>query len=251
MSARLIVCGSAGTHPGPGRVCSSYLVTAYGTDLLLDAGNGSLANLQTVRDVADLDAVVLSHLHPDHCADIYGLYYARRFHRRAQPPLPVHAPAGAADRLAALLADDGPDAFTPWCAFADLAAGDAFPVGGLDVTAFRVHHPGAAFGVRVAVGQRVLAYTGDAALTAGLVEAVAGADLLVADATWLERDRPRPSGVHMTGLEAGRLAAEAGVGRLLVTHVKPTNDPAEVAAEAARAFGGEILVAADRMEVTL
>ncbi|CAN5231677.1 MBL fold metallo-hydrolase [soil metagenome] len=251
MSVRLIVCGSAGTHPGPGRVCSSYLVTADGTDLLLDAGNGSLANLQTVRDVADLDAVVLSHLHPDHCADMYGLYYARRFHRREQPPLPVHAPAGAADRLAALLADDGPDAFNPWCAFVDLTAGDAFAVGGLDVAAFRVRHPGTAFGVRVAAGGRVLAYTGDAALTAELVAAVAGADLLVADATWLERDRPLLSGIHMTGLEAGRLAAQARVGRLLVTHVKPSNDPAEVAAEAARAFDGQIIVAADRMELTL
>ena len=77
------------------------------------------------------------------------------------------------------------------------------------------------------------------------------ADLLLADATWLERDRPLPTGVHMTGFEAGRTAAEAGAKRLMVTHVYPSNDPADTAAEASTAYDGDILVAADLQEIVL
>ncbi|MEO2107036.1 MAG: MBL fold metallo-hydrolase, partial [Actinomycetota bacterium] len=93
MTVTVTVIGSAGTHSSAQRVCSAYLVTHEGTDLLLDVGSGALHNLLKVRDVADLDGLVISHMHPDHYMDVFGLNYALRFHPSDLPAIPVFGPA--------------------------------------------------------------------------------------------------------------------------------------------------------------
>lgn len=247
---RLVVLGSSGTHVGRDRRCSGYLVEHDGTRLVLDLGNGALGTLQQVCDVAAVDAVVLSHLHPDHVVDVYSLYYALRFHRDGQRSVPVLAPGGAREHLAQLLGDDS--LFGEVCRFRAVAPGDSAGVGGLRLTFSAAAHPVPALATRVeAADGRVVAYTGDSGPTDALVACAADADLLVADASWLERDGPYPPDVHMTGAQAGRLAAVSGARRLLVTHVFPAIDPAEVAAEAAAVYDGEVLVAVDGQEVLL
>ncbi|MDP8978583.1 MAG: MBL fold metallo-hydrolase [Actinomycetota bacterium] len=247
----LTVLGSAGTHPGPGRACSSYLVEADGYRLLLDCGNGSLANLQRVADVADVDALVLSHLHPDHFADVYGLYYARRFHPSGESPVDVYAPAGAEAFVGQLLPAESRESFARLCRFHTAAAGATLELGPLEVMLFPARHPVEALASRVRHGDRVLAYSGDSADTPELVDCARDADVFLCDATWLADHGPHPDGVHMTGREAGDLAARAGAARLLVTHVYPVLDPVEVADEAAGAFGGQVLVAEDLLRVPL
>lgn len=239
----LTVLGSAGTHPANGRACSSYLVEAQGYRLLLDCGNGSLANLQQRVDVAAVDAVVLSHLHPDHFADLYGLYYARRFHPDGTKPVRVCAPAGAESLIGQLVGDDG--MFGDVCRFETAAAGDTVAFGALRATFFAADHPVETLATRLETDDAVVAYSGDSGPTGTLAECARDADLFVCDATWLERAGPFPAGVHMTGLQAGRTAAEARARRLLVSHVLPTNDPVEVAAEAARSYDGETRAAQD------
>lgn len=251
MSATLTVCGSAGTAIGPGRACSGYLLTAGDTRIMLDCGNGSLANLQLRCGVTDLDAVVLSHCHPDHFADLYCLYYALRFHPDGTQTVPVHAPAGAEEFIVQLLGGDSQHTFGDVCRFGVTAAGDKLEIGPFALEFHEANHPVEALATRIVVGDKIVAYSGDSHVTPALVECARGADLFVCDATWLERQRPLPDGVHMTGLEAGRLAAEAGVATLLLTHVFPSNDPADVAAEASRVFDGEILVARDLQEIDL
>lgn len=254
----LHVCGSAGTHPGPGRACSGYLVTAPGelgadrpTRLLLDCGNGSLANVQRVCGLADLDAVVLSHLHPDHCVDLFGLYYALRFHPDGPKQIPVYAPGGAQHLLAQLLGEHGREGFEQVCEFHRVAAGDTLVVGGLSVRLGAANHPIETLTTRVEAGGRTLTYSADTHVSQEVVDAARDADLFVCDATWLAAGGPYPVGVHCTGEEAGQMAAAADAARLLVTHVVPTVDPAAVAAEAARHYDGEVLVADDGMEITL
>jgi ribonuclease BN (tRNA processing enzyme) len=251
VNVTVTVCGSAGTHPGPARGCSSYLVEAGDHRLLLDLGNGSLPNLQQRCDVADVDAVLLSHLHPDHFADVYGLYYALRFHPAGEQHVDVHAPAGALAHICQLLGDGSAPTFGQICRFTEAAAGDVRCVGPMHVHLHAAEHPVETLASRIEVDGRVIAYTGDSGVTERLVECARDADLLLADATWLERQRPLPEGIHMTGREAGRLAAEAGVRRLVLTHILPTNDPAETAAEAAAAFDGEIVTAHDLLELPL
>ncbi|MDP8971066.1 MAG: MBL fold metallo-hydrolase [Actinomycetota bacterium] len=250
-AVRVTVLGCSGTHPAPDRLCSSYLVEAHGYRLLLDCGNGSLTNLQRVCDVAELDAVIVSHLHPDHFADLYGLYYALRFHRDGPRSVPVYAPAGAPAHIAQLLPPDSFDTFVDCCRFRAVSAGDVLELGPLRVTLFAAHHPVETLASRVESGGTVFSYSADSAATPAIVDCARDADLFAADCTWLDREGPYPPGTHMTGLQAGAQAEEAGARRLLVTHVLPAYDPVEVAAEAARSYGGQVLVARDRLELGL
>ena len=249
MGLSVTVLGCSGTHPGPERMCSSYLIDAGGFRILADVGNGSLSNLQKVIDVGEVDALFLSHLHPDHFADIYGFYYALRFHPRGPLSVPVYAPVGAFAFVNQLLRDY--DTFGEVCCFNTARAGDRLELGPATVTLFQANHPVDAMSLRVEHDGKVLTYSGDSATTPALVEAARDADLFMADATWLERERPLPADVHMTGYEAGQTATKAEVKRLLVTHVYPANDPLETAAEAARSYDGDIVVAYDLQELEL
>jgi ribonuclease BN (tRNA processing enzyme) len=216
-----------------------------GTHLLMDVGNGSLANLQRVLDVSALDALVVSHAHPDHFVDVYGLYYALRFHPDGDQHLPVYAPRGFLELAGLLLPEESRVSLADVLGVEDVAAGDRVALGSLELSFGAASHPIEALTTRVEAGGRTVVYTGDTAYSPAVVAAASGADLLVCDATWLDRQGPHPEGVHSTGLDAGRMAAEAGVARLMVTHVYPRIDPDDVAAEARSAFVGEVLVAND------
>ena len=248
---KLTVMGCAGTHPARDRACSSYLVEHDGFRLLVDCGNGSLSNLQKRLDPAQVDAVLLTHLHVDHFGDLYGLYYALRFHPDGRRSVPVHAPPGADKHIAQLLHGDPDDTFHAVCRFHDASPGDTLDLGPLRVELHAANHPITTLAPRISAGGAVLAYSADSGPTDALVDCARGADLFMADCSWLERMRPLPDGVHMTAREAGAHAARAGAARLLVTHVYPTTDPAEAAAEAADVFDGEIVVAEDLMEIEL
>lgn len=249
MTLQLTVLGCSGTHPGPERMCSSYLIEVDGYRLVLDCGNGSLSNLQRRWDVSEIDAVIISHLHPDHFADLYGLYYSLRFHPDGPRSVPVYAPQGAWEFAAQLL--DSADTFAETCRFETATAGDVLDLGPLRVELFAANHPVETLASRISGGGRVLAYSGDSAPTEALSHAGRDADLVLLDATWLERQRPLPTGVHMTAFEAGRTAAEANASRLVVTHVFPSNDVEDAVAEARRAYDGDVIAAHDLQEIIL
>lgn len=241
--------GCAGTHPAADRACSSYLVEHDGYRLLVDCGNGSLVNLQKAHATAQLDAILLTHLHVDHFGDLYGLYYSLRFDEGGQRSVPVYAPPGAEDHIAQLLHGDPDDTFRQVCRFHEARPGEVLQLGPLRVELFAANHPIITLAPRIEAGGRVLAYTADTGASAAMVELARGSHLFIADCSWLERMRPLPEGVHMTAHEAGAHAEEAGAERLLVTHVYPTTDPEEARAEAAAAFGGDVLIARDLMEI--
>lgn len=252
---RVIVLGCSGSGPGPGSPASGYLLEAGDARLVMDLGNGTFGALQRHLDPWDLDGVLVSRLHPDHCADVTSLVVHRRHHPRppAEPrPLPLHAPGGAADRFAAAYAPsaaeradtDLGDVFT----FHPLADGATATPAGVGLRAALVDHPCEAYALRLQHGGRSLVYSGDTGPCAGLVELARGADVLLCEASWPHTgpwDAP-PPGVHLSGRQAGEHAAAAGVGRLLLTHVPPWFDGQDLLAEAREAFDGPVeLVAPD------
>lgn len=251
---RLIVLGCSGSVPGPSSPASGYLVEAGGAHLVLDIGNGTLGALQRHLDPWELDGVVLSHLHPDHSADFASLVVARRYHPR--PPfdpatrrLPVLAPAGAPERLAAAYAPSAAERATADLsdvfAFHEITDGATALVAGVRVLARAVDHLCEAYGIRVEHGGRSLVYSGDTGPCTGLVELARGADVLLCEASWPHADE-LPAGMHLSGRQAGEHATAAGVGRLLLTHIPPWTDPAPILAEALVAFDGPVeLVAPD------
>lgn len=239
---RLTVVGCSGSLPGPESAASCYLLEAAGVRLVLDLGNGGLGALQRHIALGDIDAVLLSHLHPDHCLDMCGLYVARRYgpvHTSAR--IPVWGPAGTAARLAQAYGLPVDPGMTEEFDFQSYPEAE-FEVGPLRVRAAPVVHPGPAFGLRVDHAGRVLVYSGDTAPCSSLVELARGADVLVCEAGFPDGvDNPR--GLHMTGTEAGEHAQAARARSLIVTHVPPWGDPAGARAYAARAFDGPVEVA--------
>lgn len=242
---KLTVLGCAGTHTAPGRMCSSYLVEHDGYRLVLDCGNGSLGNLLRVCDVAEVDALLISHLHPDHFADLYGIYYALRFHPSGPRMVPVYAPSGTKEFVSQLLPGESARTFGERCPISVVAPGQRLALGPLTVTLHRAFHPIETLASRVEAGGRVLAYSADTAPSSDIVDCANGADLFLCDTSWLETDRPFDDGVHCTGLGAGWMAAQAGAARLMLTHVFPDHDPELAVQEARSVYDGEVRAAAD------
>jgi ribonuclease BN (tRNA processing enzyme) len=246
----LTVLGCSGSLPGPNAAASGYLVEAAGARLALDLGNGVLAALQASRDPFELDALLFSHLHPDHCADFSALTVLRRYH--PSPPadprvhkLPVYGPSDAPARFAVAYAPNATEA-----AETDLSDVYTFhtfataptPIAGYTVTAALVDHPCEAYGMRIERDGRSLCFTGDSGPCDALVTLATGVHTLLAEASWT--DGPdRPPNLHMSGRQAGELATRAGVRRLVLTHVTPWTDKTAVLAEARAAFAGDVMLA--------
>lgn len=236
---RLTVLGCAGSFPGPEAACSAYLVEAGSFRLLLDFGTGSLSALQRYAGLLAVDAILLTHLHCDHFFDACSYVVVRRYAPGGpHPPIPMYAPAGAPDRLAAAYAADASpldDVYT----FYGLQPG-TFPIGPFTVTVDRVNHPVETYGVRLEHGVGVLAYSADTAPCEALVRLAQGAQLFLCEASYLD-GVPHPPDLHLTGREAGEAAAKAGVGRLLLTHLVPAwGSEAETYDAASAAFGGPV-----------
>jgi ribonuclease BN (tRNA processing enzyme) len=214
---RLTVLGCAGSFPGPEAACSAYLVEADGFRLLLDFGTGSLGPLQRYAGLMAVDAILLTHLHCDHVLDACSYVVVRRYAPSGPyPPIPMYAPAGAPDRLATAYDPDGgslDDVYT----FYGLQPG-TFPIGPFSVTVDRVRHPIETYGVRVEHEQAVLAYSADTAPCEALERLAMGADLFLCEASYVD-GTDHPPDLHLTGRQAGEVAAKAGVGRLLLTHL--------------------------------
>jgi ribonuclease BN (tRNA processing enzyme) len=238
---RLTVLGCAGSFPGPESACSAYLVEAQGFRLLIDFGSGSLSALQRYSDLYAIDAIMLTHLHCDHMLDACTYIVVRRYGPDGpQPPVPVYAPLGAAERISAAYSADNEsldDVYT----FYGLQPG-TFPIGPFTVTVDRVNHPIETYGVRVEQGGRVLAYSSDTAPSEALVRLAAGADLFLCEASYLD-GMNNPPDLHLTGREAGEAATKADVGRLLLTHLVPAwGSEASTVESACAAYAGPVEV---------
>ena len=247
---RLTVVGCAGSYPGPDSPASCYLLEAEGVGergeprawrILLDLGSGALGALHRYADPLAVDAVLLSHLHADHCLDLTGYYVLRRYHPAGhQPRIPVWGPVGTAERMAR--AYDLPVEPGMTEEFDFRVYDGPFKLGPFAVEPVPVTHPVPAFGLRVTADGRTLGYSGDTGPCAGLDEVAADADLLLAEASFVSRE-DNPPHLHLTGTDCGEAATRGGSGRLVLTHVPPWYDPQEALDEALATYDGDIDVA--------
>ncbi|MEU0518733.1 MBL fold metallo-hydrolase [Streptosporangium sp. NPDC006007] len=230
---KLTIIGCSGSFPGPDSPSSCYLLEAEGFRMLLDFGNGALGALQRHIGLYDVDAICLSHLHADHCLDMCPYHVVRTYSPRGPlPRVPVHAPADAPRRLAAAYGmPDEPRLETAFD-FAPLTPG-VFEVGPFEVTAAPMNHPVETYAFRVSHGGRSVVYSGDTGESAELVKLASGADMLLCEASFL--DRPGlPTGLHLNGRQAAEHAARADVGTLVLTHLVPWYDPGRILDDASR-----------------
>jgi ribonuclease BN (tRNA processing enzyme) len=239
----MTVLGACGAWPEAGQACSGFLVEHDGFRLLVDAGYAIVPRLLRVVDAAQVDAVYISHGHPDHCADLNPLLRARAMADVPVPPLPVYALPGALD---AVLALDRPGMLTGAIELREFQAGAELDIGPFRARTCLLPHWLPNAGVRLTAGGPAggeLAYTGDSGPSPEVAGLARDADLLLADATYPERVPADSLGYLSSAADAGRQAAEAGAGRLVLTHLWPGTDHETARAAASAGYRGAIDVA--------
>lgn len=260
---QLTVLGCRAGMPADGQGSSGYLVTTGTTKLLLDCGPGIATALSAVTDPSELDAVVISHFHSDHCYDLLPIgksLISKIAHAVGPHPdeaalegfaaTPLYVPKGSGtlfERWAGLfpvstypLLDK---AFEVAFDIREYEPGQQCTIGDCDISLHETRHVMPNCGIRIEAPGATFAYTGDTGMTPALDDLAASADILLAEASLAEPD-PGPHG-HLCGNEAGVVAAKAGVAQLVLTHF-PSAEPAVLEATraaAAEAFDGPIHLA--------
>lgn len=244
----LRVLGANGTYPTAGRPAAGYLVSHGGSSVWIDTGTGTLLALQELMDPADLDAIVVSHVHADHSSDLFPAYHYLRFGPTPRTGIALFVPEGAAERLSAYVDPAGSSFATTFDVIVP-RPGDWHDVGALRLAFGRADHPVPTLLVRAEAGGRSLAYTADTGTGCDLAGFAGGSNTLLAEATFQGSEKPADH--HLTATEAGKIATAAGVERLILTHILPSLDPVRSIEEAAAGFRGDVMAAAPGLEVVI
>jgi ribonuclease BN (tRNA processing enzyme) len=238
----ITVLGSNGTHPTAGRAASGYLVTAGTTNIWMDAGFGTFMALCSEIEPVELDAIFLSHVHPDHCVDLLAYYHYARFGAKQRVGMPVYIPEGL-DEVLANLAFHSEDAFRSTCDFRVVGPGDVVAIGGIGLQFARTNHPVPTNAVRMEAEGRSFLYTADTGVSEPVANLAVGVDVLLSEAAFQGPGETKEYDKHLTASEAGQMASAAEVGRLVLTHINPALDVDRSVAEAEAHFEGMVSVA--------
>ena len=261
---RLTVLGCQAGMPADGQPSSGYLVDTGTVEILLDCGPGIATVLSACADRRRLDAIVISHLHVDHCHDLLPLGKSllsplarypgapgdHEEHPVILPLIPLYVPAGATPTLltwASLLTVDTipllDKVFDGAFDTREYSPGDAFTIGDATIELFGLRHSKPNCGIRVSTPAGSIAYTGDTGVTGELTRLARDVDLLLAEASLDHTDHGTHG--HLCAADAARAAAAGGAGELVLTHLPSGDETFAKAriAEAARLFPRKVSVA--------
>lgn len=219
----LIVLGNGAAYPGPGQACSGYLVKDGTTVLMIDCGNGVVSKLLEAREEDNLSALLFSHLHADHCLDIFSLFYQRIYNRsKSYPRLPLYLPPGETDRLARIaevLRVEPKKLFERAFEPIEYDPSKGLEIGLLRVSFARNEHPVPTYAVRVETKDASLVYSSDTGPQPELQRLAHQCDLLLSEASLSDADFDPAHSIHLTPRLAAEIAVGAGAKRLLLTHI--------------------------------
>lgn len=230
---RLYVVGSSGTYPAPGRPASGYVVEQRETRVWCEAGPGTFTALPMDPDM--IDAIVISHQHPDHCSDLATAFHAWTYRPDPRQGVPVYAPQSVWDRLSEFL-EKGPDsALNETFDFQAVAGGDEIEVGDVAITFVDMNHSVPTVGSRWEGHNRTLFFTGDTG-PGEWIQGARGVDVMLSEASFQGPKEEKSVSYHLTAGEAGAIARETGAHSLTLTHIPPYLDAAKSVHEAELEF---------------
>ncbi|MBS4204125.1 MBL fold metallo-hydrolase [Lederbergia citrea] len=243
---KITIIGHWGGYPKAGEASSGYLLEYDGFKLLVDCGSAVLSQLQTYIKPEELDAVILSHYHPDHVADIGVLQHALligKYVNGHSRNLPIYGHPHDTASFNSLT-------------YKDITTGISYEqdekihIGPFEIEFIKTKHPVACFAMRVSAGGKTLIYTADSAYFTELAEFAEKADIVLCESNFYKGMDGAAAG-HMTSEEAGTLAAKAGVGKLVLTHLPHFGDHQQLVAEAKEQFTGEVVLASMGLNLSL
>lgn len=248
---RVTVLGYQSPYPGPNGATPGYLVETKAVRLLLDCGSGVLAQLNKYAPLYELDALLLSHYHHDHVADVGVLQYGLMVHqlfgdREEHLPLPIYAPAhptAETDRLPYKQATS----FYPVMESSKLAIGD------VEIDFLRTDHGNGdpCYAMRLVSEGKVLVYGADSGPGTNWDRFASGADLFICEGTYLDRTKPKTANGHLSVREAAQLAERLACRALLITHLYHAYEREEVEREADAYTAGTCHIARIGLQITV
>jgi len=244
---RLTVVGSASAWTRrPGHASSCYLVEDGVHAIVLDLGQGAFSELSRYREPATLDAVLASHLHPDHFVDLVPLRHYLKYEAKQTGRLEIHGPAELAARLDGLFAEPG---FLASMRVAALQPGTR-DVATLSVDARHVTHIPDSYAFRLSTTSGPgLVYSGDCGVADDLLPLIQPGDVVLCEAAY--GAGPAQDPIHLNAAAAATVAARAGASRLLMTHLLDRADHAAAVAVASEIFGADVEVAEPGLQVEI
>lgn len=235
-SLRVHVIGSSGTFPAPGRPASGYLIERGSTRVWCDAGPGTFMSMPVDTDL--IDAVVISHQHPDHCVDLMTAFHAWTYRPEPRRPVPLFGPEAVWDRISDFLEKE------PMCyEFSPVWTGDAVRIGELSVTFVEMDHSVPTVGSRWDGEGRTLFFTGDTGPGGNWRELARDVDVLLSEASYQEATKNSDYPHHLSAAEAGSIAREVGANDLTLTHIPPYLDTSVSVSEAEKEFDRPVRLA--------
>ncbi|MBA2693324.1 MAG: ribonuclease Z [Rubrobacter sp.] len=251
---RATIIGSGTVFPTPERRQSCVAVEAGGETIVFDLGNGALRGMLLAGlDPLVIDRLLITHFHPDHTSDIPSLLFSMKYGMTEERTKPLHA--------------IGPRPFEEfWRSFETVWKGWMIPAFPIETTELPVEpghktelpggtlswtpaeHRPESIAYRLDADGASFVYTGDTEYAESVVELARGADTLLIECS-LPDEAEIPG--HLTPASAARIAAEAGVGRVVLTHLFPPVLELDLVAEVGENFDGEILVAEDGMKLEI
>ncbi|MEN2767696.1 MBL fold metallo-hydrolase [Ornithinibacillus xuwenensis] len=234
---KLTVIGYWGGYPAPDSATSSYLIEKDGFSLLVDAGSGSISKLQKYKNIMEIDAVILSHYHHDHIADIGVLQYAwlvQSYLVENKDILPIYG--HTEDRVGF---EKLTHEFTEGIAY---EPNETLSIGPFTINFLKTKHPVPCYGMRITDGENVIVYTADTSYLEEWIEFSKNADLLITDSNFYANQDGSAAG-HMTSREGGTIAEAANVGELILSHLPQYGNREELITQASDVYKGKILLA--------
>jgi ribonuclease BN (tRNA processing enzyme) len=232
---QLTVIGNTGPYPGPGDVCSGYLLEVDGKKILLDCGSGVLQALQKKCKLDEIDAVILSHLHSDHMSDMLVMRYAMMFSNKDK--LPVYMPSQPETEAWLLSGCEKFDVI-------DIESYKFYGIGDIKIYFMEVKHPVLTYATRIEYDGKVIVYSGDTMYDERLINFALDADLFICDAAFSDEEY-WPAAPHASAKQAATMASLANVKRLVLTHFSPLANKMIILSEAKSIFKHCILSSKD------
>lgn len=236
---KLTIIGFWGGYPNKDSATSSYLLEKDNYKLILDMGSGSLSKLQKFLPVSELDAVILSHYHHDHVADIGVLQYAKLidyYVHNNEKKLKIFGHTEDKDGYQSLSHQ-----YTEGIAY---NPDELLKTGPFEITFLRTEHPVPCFGMRITDGKKTIVYTADSSYTEAWIPFAEDADLLITDCNYFKGQDGTKAG-HMNSEEAASIAQAAGVKQLVLSHLPQFGVLEQLKEEAQHIYTGEIVLAAE------
>lgn len=241
---KMTVIGCYGAYPNAGGATSGYLLEEGETKILLDCGSGVLAKLQEYIPLSELDAVIITHYHPDHYADLGCLQYAAMVESqlgKRTKPFTAWGPARA-EKLS----------YSGYCRGRIYTPETDFQIGSLSFSVMENQHEVPCFAVRISTANgKTLVYSGDTAYYTQLAGFAQNTDCFLCEASFYDAEENRPLPQHLTAGQAASLARLACAKRLVLTHLPHFGRPQQLAEKAREIYSGQVFLAQSGLQLAL